>query len=82
MRPIDADSLIEDLELLAKHEESFRQSVILGVIHAVKARSTIDAVPVVRCKNCKYFETQLCENEDNYDNWFCADGERKDEANE
>lgn len=34
-------------------------------------------VPVVRCKDCKYFETPLCENEDNYDNWFCADGERK-----
>lgn len=82
MRPIDADSLIEDLELLAKHEENFRRSVILGVVHVVKARSTIDAVPVVRCKNCKYFETQLCENEDNHDDWFCADGERKDEANE
>ena len=34
-------------------------------------------VPVVRCKDCKYFETPLCENENNYDNWFCADGERK-----
>ena len=37
-----------------------------------------DAVPVVRCKDCKYFKTRLCENEDNYDDWFCADGERKD----
>ena len=51
-RLIDADSLIEDLELLAKHEESFRQSVILGVVHTVKERSTIDAVKVVRCKDC------------------------------
>ena len=39
---------------------------------------TVDAVPVVRCKDCKYFKTRLCENEDNYDDWFCADGERKD----
>ena len=39
---------------------------------------TIDAVPVVRCKDCKYFKTRLCENEDNHDDWFCADGERKD----
>lgn len=76
-RPIDADSFIDDLELLAKHEDSFRQSVILGIVHMVKERSTIDAVPVVRCKDCKYFETPLCENEDNYDDWFCADGERK-----
>ena len=76
-RLIDAHSLIEDLELLAKHEESFRQSVILGVAHTIKARSTIDAVKVVRCKDCKYFKTLLCQNENNYDNWFCADGERK-----
>ena len=41
---------------------------------------TIDAVPVVRCKDCKYFKTRLCENENNHDDWFCADGERKDGA--
>ena len=80
MRLIDADSLIEDLELLAKHEESFRQSVILGVAHTINARSAIDAIEIVRCKDCKYFKTRLCENEDNYDDWFCADGERKDEV--
>ena len=78
MKPIDADSLTEDLELLAKHQESFRQSVILGVVHKIKEQSTIDAVEVVRCKDCMYFKTRLCENEDNYDDWFCADGERKE----
>lgn len=77
IRLIDANSLIEDLEFLAKHEDSFRQSVILGVVHMVKARKTIDAVEVVRCKDCKYFKTLLCQNEDNHENWFCADGERK-----
>ena len=40
----------------------------------------VDAVPVVRCKYCKYFKTRLCENEDSYDDWFCADGERKYEV--
>ena len=60
MRLIDADSLIEDLELLAKHEENFRQSVILGVVHTIKARSTIDAVKVVRCKDCIYSYDDLC----------------------
>ena len=43
---------------------------------------TVDAVEVVRCKDYKYFKTRLCENEDNYDDWFCADGERKYEVNE
>lgn len=77
IRLIDANSLIEDLEFLAKHEDSFRRSVILGVVHTVKAQKTIDAVEVVRCKDCKYFKTSLCQNEDNHENWFCADGERK-----
>ena len=35
-------------------------------------------MPIVRCKDCKYFKTPLCQNENNHDNWFCADGERKD----
>ena len=48
---IDADSLIEDLEFLAKHEDSFRQSVILGVVHMIKSRIKIDSI-----KDCKIFE--------------------------
>ena len=94
---IDATSLVEDLELLAKHEDSLRQSVILGVVHTINARSTIDAVEVVRCKDCKHWNirkgndpTQLyfC----NFNNlWskpcrapydFCSYGERKEEVSE
>ena len=52
----------------------------LSVLEELDAAPTIDAVPVVRCKDCKYFKTRLCENEDNYDDWFCADGERKYEV--
>lgn len=44
MRLIDADSLIEDLEFLAKHEDSFRQSVILGIVHVIKSRIEIDSI--------------------------------------
>ena len=92
-RLIDADAIIEDLELLAKHEESFRQSVILGVAHTVKVRSTIDAVKVVRCKDCKHYKPQKksahWENRANYcgrivtirvqPDDFCSYGERKDD---
>ena len=51
IRLIDADSLIEDLEFLAKHEDSFRQSVILGVVHIIKSRIEIDSM-----KDCKTLE--------------------------
>lgn len=52
IRLIDADSLIKDLEFLAKHEDSFRQSVILGVVHIIKSRIEIDSM-----KDCKILET-------------------------
>lgn len=49
---------------------------------------TIDAVPVVRCRECKYHEDEeigmvYCPNMIGgwvVENWFCADGERKEGA--
>lgn len=84
MRLIDADSLIDDLELLAKHEEDFRQSVILGVVHTIKAQRTIDAVKVVRCKDCIHSYGDLCRTYCSYldcvvyPHFYCAGGKRKD----
>ena len=46
-RLIDVNALVKGLELLAKHEDSFRKSVILGVVHTVNAQTTVDAVEVV-----------------------------------
>ena len=71
MRLIDADALIKE----ANADGAY------GYVDAwqIADAPTIDAVEVVRCKDCKYFKTRLCENEDNYDNWFCADGERKED---
>ena len=44
-------------------------------------RHTIDAVPVVRCKDCKHrFEDSWCEYVDDNDNFYCARGERKEGA--
>ena len=62
-RLIDANALAKDLELLAKHEDSFRQSVILGVVHTVKAQPTVDAVEVVH-GYWRYYSTtmQECSN--------------------
>ena len=48
---------------------------------------TIDAVPVVRCKNCKHscmdttsYPNFWCPTHSEYHDgkWFCADGERKE----
>ena len=55
-RLIDANALIKGLELLAKHEDSFRQSVILGVVHTVKVRPTVDAVEMPEGRPGDYLE--------------------------
>lgn len=55
-RLIDANALIKDLELLAKYQGECKQSTILGVCGTIKWRKTIDAVPVVRCRECKESE--------------------------
>ena len=77
MRLIDADALLRHKRKMSGADfggEFWDEAVLASDI---KNAPTIDAVPVVRCKDCKYFKTRLCENEDNYDDWFCADGERK-----
>lgn len=56
----------------------------------VQKQPTVDAVAVVRCKDCKYCYAEgfvnvrnVCEKHYDFgnvdDNWFCADGERRTE---
>lgn len=46
---------------------------------------TVDAVEVVRCKDCIYHENGCCINSESYDDtryrpdYFCADGERRND---
>ena len=48
------------------------------VIMSIKKAPTIDAVEVVRCKDCKNrYEDSWCEYVDDNDNFYCARGEWK-----
>lgn len=60
VRLIDANALVKDLRLMAKYQSPDKCSVILGVRSTIEARKTIDAVPVVRCKDCKYHRVREC----------------------
>lgn len=98
MRLIDADYAIERLQGLTgivPNEQSILTKALM--LAALKTRSicpTVDAVPVVRCYECIFFEPEqaedataghcrkrfgACENALNDMTWFCADGERKEE---
>lgn len=96
MRLIDADSVRSafDTEFkstmrLIEDGESHLDNLAEGFTEADKViwmMPTVDAVPVVRCKNCKYRDGTpgqpniQCGNMP--DGGFCSYGERKDEANE
>lgn len=60
------------------HSEVLSVDTVMMLLTQVE---TIDAVPVVRCKDCKHrFEDSWCEYVDDNDNFYCARGERKEDA--
>ena len=87
MRLIDADDLkakiMEDVPGFLDGGSSITKAFILAMLGTRNATPTIDAVPVVRYKDCKHWDA------DDHDcniktgwfacgaDWFCADGERK-----
>ena len=84
MRLIDADMadvvIIYDkgnelMQVSAVREYTKRQKAFLDKF------PTIDAVPVVRCRECKHrFKDSWCEYADDDDNFYCARGEMKEGA--
>ena len=92
MRLIDADKLLEIYkkwipQLLSKEDEGDRRGVETCIM-VLEDMQTVDAVPVVRCRECKYRGTDDCifhikgEPADEelllkLDNDFCSYGERK-----
>ena len=82
MRLIDADALKEGLkEKMYGHP--FERTFLSGV---VDSEPTIDAIHVVRCRECKWWQEDddigHCDNPDGLDNYakpedFCSYGERK-----
>ena len=82
VRLIDADSLkpitIPNPYYMKKtRQHSGHVQVVL--MKDVRCASTVDAVPVVRCKDCKHrHESEFCECRD--EDAFCSDGERREQG--
>lgn len=79
MRLIDADALNLDYEVdMADDWKTAHE-----IANVVKYAPTIDAVEVVRCRDCKHYDPSdgYCEFIGNYDfdeNFYCGNGKRKD----
>ena len=88
MRLIDADKLLEIYkkwipQLLSKEDEGDRRGVETCIM-VLEDMQTVDAVPVVRCRECKYHNKPTCPMRLSF-NWtkdddFCSYGERKEGA--
>ena len=80
MQLIDRDSLINGLMCIYRRKGYM---VIRVLSECIQRIPTVDAVPVVRCKDCAKRGTINCDLDycgyRQADNWFCADGERREE---
>ena len=93
MRLIDADALIDEMSVMVpwvieSPEENARMDALSDAYEAVKNAPTIDAVPVVRCRECqKWKKTFELDNRQVFgtcdrfygaeteDSFFCRDGQ-------
>ena len=70
-----------------RYETKIERNTIEGIVQAMNEEPTIDAVPVIWCKECKWQgDDEHCPvcNSCGRGNlpsgeWYCADGERKDD---
>lgn len=85
MRLIDAGALIAEMHNVILEDGEDRRTFY----EVIERQPTIDAVPVVRCKDCKWGR-EVCGNIECFVDsnippeyhgyeWFCPNGERREE---
>lgn len=82
MKLIDADALLNRMQ----KDPLFDLVEIYGVSGVIEAEPTVDAVPVIRCNDCKYaykaFNSYTCQRVFHpftiEDDGFCSWAERKE----
>lgn len=93
MRLIDADALIKDINAcISIYDRNFEYGAVSGLVDAleyIKEAQTVDAVEVIRCKDCKYGKYDIadrgmycsrnCVVLDTYESDYCSYAERRHE---
>lgn len=79
----EAIEILNNVAWLGTNEDrSKNEEAVAMAIQALELAPTIDAVEVVRCKDCKHWGTTRCGHWDGIwkteADWFCADGETDD----
>lgn len=85
MRLIDADALqniLLPITTALEHEYGSLGGAVSGCMKHIDNAPTVDAVPVVRCRECEYHNKPPCHMKLSFnwteDNDFCSYGERKE----
>ena len=83
MRLIDMDALIERMATV--YTDTDQRAHYTEIMRAIREQPTVDAVPVVRCCECKWHYPEytgelMCTNcpKGQEETFFCAGGMRKD----
>ena len=79
MRLIDADALANKLIEQFSRKKDLQSEVILNtMLWKINQAPSVEGERVVRCRDCKYWHgvDYECNRPDG--NYYCADGERKD----
>lgn len=88
MRLIDADTLKESVIRwlpqdpcgIAEKERPFETDICVSMLMEIEEAPTVDAVEVVRCKDCKLFKTASCAIKiDTEEEMYCGYAERRQE---
>ena len=94
-RYIDADKLFEFIQkekawkqdtMRRPRYDQWKYDAYYEMLEIIQQQPTVDAAPVVRCRECKYLHTTAltayCPIMNNYPakDFYCGAGERKDET--
>ena len=75
---IEKERVVEWFRPYGHEDDGIPYDVLVADIRDMPAA---DVAPVVRCKDCKHrYSDSWCEYVDDYDNFYCARGERKEGA--
>ena len=81
MRLIDADELYDLLDGGYDIDLDELPETKAELLRMIDDQETVDAVPVVRCKDCKWWNDEYCVDFMTTDrNGFCAWGERREDG--
>lgn len=80
---IDRNALKDDIAVCCHESSALYAGACCGVCGLIEKAPAVDAVPVVRCKDCQHWHHSgwcklIGQEFDRWPGYYCADGKRKE----